>query len=250
MSEKNIVYIPLTFVLIILIFPLTMLFPNSYSTLENIQCPSISMNRDTVSISTQLRVSSDFGIIELTDIVRLSFEAGTTPFTATFIPNPVTVRDSSPGDASEVTFTVSRNDASPGTYSYSVSGEDESENVKSCVGNIFVSTNPSPPPPVPDPTPSQLQQQINSLRNDLTLLQDQVDNIELIPGPMGPQGPPGVQGSKGDTGDTGPQGPPGVPGPAGPQGERGPAGDPCPNTVTKTFVIQGQGPTTLTVCTP
>jgi hypothetical protein len=103
---------------------------------------------------------------------------------------------------------------------------------------------------VSDPTPSQLQQQINDLRNDLTLLQEQVDNIELIPGPAGPQGPPGVPGPKGDTGDTGPQGPPGVPGPAGPQGERGPSGESCPNTTTKTFIIQGQGPTTLTVCTP
>jgi Collagen triple helix repeat (20 copies)/Thrombospondin type 3 repeat len=103
---------------------------------------------------------------------------------------------------------------------------------------------------IPDPTPSQLQQQINDLRNDLTLLQDQVNNIQLIPGPAGPQGPPGVPGLKGDTGDIGPQGPPGVPGPAGPQGERGPPGEPCPNSVTKTFVIQGQGPTTLTVCTP
>jgi hypothetical protein len=73
---------------------------------------------------------------------------------------------------------------------------------------------------VPDPTPSQLQQQINSLRNDLTLLQDQVDNMELIPGPEGPQG------------------------------ERGPPGESCQNTVTKTFVIQGQGPTTLAVCIP
>lgn len=70
---------------------------------------------------------------------------------------------------------------------------------------------------VPDPTPSELQQQINDLRNDLTLLQEQVNNIELIPGPAGPQGPPG---------------------------------EPCPNTATKTFLIQGQGLTTLTVCTP
>ena len=248
MSEKNIVYIPLTFVLIILILPLTMLFPNSYSMLENIQCPSsLRMNSDTVAISNVIHVSSDFGIVELTDIVSLSFQAVNSPFTATFGPNPVTVEDSSPSDSRDVTFTVFRNDASPGTYFYTVRGEDESENVDSCGGSIVVSSTPTP---APDPTPSQLQQQINSLRNDLTLLQDQVNNIELIPGPMGPQGPPGVQGPKGDTGDMGPQGPPGVPGPAGPQGERGPAGDPCPNTVTKTFVIQGQGPTTLTVCTP
>jgi hypothetical protein len=51
---------------------------------------------------------------------------------------------------------------------------------------------------VPDPTPSQLQQQINDLRNELrnglTSLQEQVDNIELIPGPQGPQGERGLPG--------------------------------------------------------
>ena len=54
-------------------------------------------------------------------------------------------------------------------------------------------TTPPPSPPSPtDPTPSQLQQQIDSLRNDLIFLQDQVNNIQPIPGPTSP---------KGDTGD-------------------------------------------------
>ena len=229
---NNVIYMLLALFLIILILPITSLIPNSYSTLNNIQCPSVQMNNDTVSVSTQLRVSSNFVFIELTDIVRLTFEAGTNPFTATFIPNPVTVRDSSPSDSTDVTFTVSRNGATPGVYFYSVTGEDESENERSCIGSIFVSSTPTPPSPVPDPTPTQLQQQINNLRNDLTSLQNQVDNLQLTPGPEGPQGPSGV------------------PGPAGPQGERGPPGEPCPNTVTKTFVIQGEGPTTLTVCIP
>lgn len=214
---NNVIYMLLTLFLIILILPITSLIPNSYSTLRNIQCPSVQMNSDTVSISNPLRVSSDFEIFESTDVVRLSFQPVNALFTATFTPNPVTVEDSSPSDSRDVTFTINRNGATPGTYFYSVSGEDESENVRSCGGFIFVSTTPTPDP---DPTPTQLQQQINSLRNDLTLLQDQLNNIELIPGPMGPQG------------------------------ERGPPGEPCPNTVTKTFVIQGQGPTTLTVCTP
>lgn len=216
---NNVIYMLLTLFLIILILPITSLIPNSYSTLRNIQCPSVQMNSDTVSISNPLRVSSDFGILELTDVVRLSFQPVNGPFTATFTPNPVTVEDSSPSDSRDVTFTINRNGATPGTYFYSVSGEDESENVRSCGGSIFVSTTPTPTPN-PDPTPTQLQQQINSLRNDLTLLQDQLNNIELIPGPMGPQG------------------------------EKGLPGEPCPNTVTKTFVIQGQGSTTLTVCTP
>ena len=205
---NNVIYMLLTLFLIILILPITSLIPNSYSTLRNIQCPSVQMNSDTVSISNPLRVSSDFGIFELTDVVRLSFQPVNNPFTATFTPNPVTVEDSSPSDSRDVTFTINRNGATPGTYSYSVSGEDESENVRNCVGSIFVSTTPTPNP---NPTPTQLQQQINSLRNDLTLLQNQLNNIELIPGPMGPQG------------------------------EKGLPGEPCPNTVTKTFVIQGQG---------
>ena len=193
-----------------------MLFPNSYSTLDRIQCPTVSMYSDSVSVSTHLRVSSNFAlIVELTDVVRLTFEAGTNPFTATFIPNPVTVRDSSPSDSSDVTFTVIRNGATPGVYSYSVKGEDESENERSCIGSIFVSTTPTPPSPVPDPTPIQLQQQINNLRNDLTSIQNQVDNLQLTPGPEGPQSP---QGEKGETGQQGPMGPPG------PQGQRGPPG--------------------------
>ncbi len=46
------------------------------------------------------------------------------------------------------------------------------------------------------------------VRNDLTILQDQVDNMELILST------------------------------AGSQGERGPVGESCSNSVTKTFVIQ------------
>ena len=201
---NNVIYILLTLFLIILILPITSLIPNSYSTLSNIQCPFVQMNSDSVSVSTQLRVVSNFQLFEVTDFVTLTFEAGTNPFTATFNPNPLTVRDGGSGIGStDVTFTVSRNGATPGGYSYSVTGEDENENERSCLGSIFVSSTPSP---VPDPTPTQLQQQINNLRNDLTSLQNQIDNLQLTPGPEGPQGPPGAQG------------------PAGPQGERGPSG--------------------------
>ena len=139
---NNVIYMLLTLFLIILILPITSLIPNSYSTLRNIQCPSVQMNSDTVSISNPLRVSSDFGIFELTDIVRLSFQPVNAPFTATFTPNPVTVEDSSPSDSRDVTFTINRNGATPGTYFYSVSGEDESENVRNCVGIYFCFNNP------------------------------------------------------------------------------------------------------------
>ena len=74
---------------------------------------------------------------------------------------------------------------------------------------------------------------------------EQIENIELTPGPQGPAGPQGEQGEqgpkgdkgdtgltgpqgpkgdKGDTGLTGAQGPQGEQGPQGPQGEQGPAG--------------------------
>jgi hypothetical protein len=246
---NNAIYIILTFFLIILILPITSLVPNSYSALSSIQCPSpLEMSSTSTIIIDNIRIFSNLDFFDPSDIVTLSFQAGTSPFTATLSPNPQTIRNSE-GDTNVVSFTLNRNGASPGVYSYSITGVDQYQNTNGCVGSITVLAPPPPPPP-PDPTPTQLQEQINSLRNDLTLLQDQVNNLELIPGPAGPQGPPGLPGPKGDTGDTGPQGPPGVPGPAGPQGERGPPGEPCPNTVTKTFVIQGQGSTTLTVCTP
>lgn len=67
-------------------------------------------------------------------------------------------------------------------------------------------------------------------------LQEQIINIQLLPGPQGdtgPQGPQGIQGAqgpqgeKGDKGETGAQGPTGATGPQGvqgPQGEIGPQG--------------------------
>jgi Collagen triple helix repeat (20 copies) len=249
---NHVIYIPLTIFLIILILPITSLVPNSYATLLNIECPPpLQMSFPATSSSFPIRVTSDFSLIgQTSDTISLSFQ-DTSPLTATFSPNPVSMSGTS-DQTRTVSFTINRNDASPGSYSYDINGRDEENNIKSCSGTITVigELPPPPPPPPTDPTPSQLQQQIDSLRNDLTLLRDQVNNLELIPGPAGLQGPPGVQGLKGDKGDTGQQGPPGVPGPAGPQGERGPPGEPCPNTVTKNFVIQGQGPTTLTVCTP
>ena len=67
-------------------------------------------------------------------------------------------------------------------------------------------------------------------------LQDQIDTIELTPGPRGEIGPQGIQGETGATGETGPQGiqgetgatgeigPQGIPGETGATGETGPQG--------------------------
>jgi hypothetical protein len=50
-------------------------------------------------------------------------------------------------------------------------------------------------------------------------LQNEINNVQLTPGPQGPAGPAGLQGPKGDNGAAGAQGPEG---PAGPQGPAGP----------------------------
>lgn len=64
-----------------------------------------------------------------------------------------------------------------------------------------------------------LQDQVDELETKTNDLQDQIDTIELIPGPQGPmgpqgpiglQGPEGLQGPKGDKGEIGPQGPQGI----------------------------------------
>ena len=59
-------------------------------------------------------------------------------------------------------------------------------------------------------------------------LQDQINNIQLIPGPAGPAGPAGPKGDTGLKGDTGPQGAAGDPGADGAAGSTGPKGDTGP----------------------
>jgi hypothetical protein len=231
--NNNVVYMLLTVFLVILILPITSFIPNSDASLSNIQCPPLSqMVFPITSTSENIRVTSDLVFIGETDTIIFSLELPS-PLRATLDSNPLLISGTSE-QTRTVSFDIDRNNALPGSYSYVINGRDEAGNMESCSGtlNVVGEIPPPPPPPPTDPTPSQLQQQINSLRNDLTLLQDQVNNLQLIPGPAGPQGPPGV------------------PGPAGPQGERGPPGEPCPNTVTKTFVIQGEGPTILTVRIP
>jgi len=62
---------------------------------------------------------------------------------------------------------------------------------------------------------------ITGLYDNVANLQQQIDNIQLTPGPEGPEGPQGPQGPKGDKGDTGDQGPQGEKGAQGIQGEIG-----------------------------
>jgi hypothetical protein len=204
MIYRNIIYLPLIFALIFL--PLTTFIPNGYSELISVSgCQSLQMYSDTPSVPLTIRLSSDFSIInlDLSDQVTTTFNDDNAPFTAIFPPNPIIIRDSDPNDSRDVIVTVTKNDAGPGLYPYQIIGVDEDGNTKACFASIRVLSTPTPPP---DPTPAQLQQQINSLRNDLTSLENEVDNIQVTPGPEGPQGP---QGEKGETGPQGQRGPPG-----------------------------------------
>jgi len=65
-------------------------------------------------------------------------------------------------------------------------------------------------------------QPFNEIWNAIYDLQNQVNNIQLIPGPVGPQG---EVGPKGDTGDRGEQGHRGEVGPQGESGQKGDTGD-------------------------
>jgi hypothetical protein len=82
---------------------------------------------------------------------------------------------------------------------------------------------------------NQINQEISDRQAGDANLQNQIDNIELTPGPQGPQGKMGPKGDPGDQGPQGKQGPPGdqgpqgkqgAPGDQGPQGKMGPKGDP------------------------
>jgi hypothetical protein len=95
---------------------------------------------------------------------------------------------------------------------------------------------------------------LTAIWNAIADLQNQINNIQLIPGPQGetgpmgppgPQGEPGPQGLKGDTGATGATGPQGLQGDTGPQGlkgdtgETGPLGPPGPQGATGATGAQG-----------
>ncbi len=86
-----------------------------------------------------------------------------------------------------------------------------------------LSVNASAKPELCILTPTQICAKINDLQN-------QINNIELIPGPQGPPGPAGEigpqgpQGLQGIQGQQGLQGPAGIQGPPGPQGAQGPVG--------------------------
>ena len=70
---------------------------------------------------------------------------------------------------------------------------------------------------------------LDDLYSIVSGLQNQIDNIQLIQGPIGPEGPegpPGPEGPQGQPGPVGDQGPIGPEGPEGPPGPEGPQGLP------------------------
>ena len=72
---------------------------------------------------------------------------------------------------------------------------------------------------------NDLKEVSRAISENMEELTNQIDNIELTPGPKGDTGPQGAQGPKGEPGDQGPDGADGAQGPAGPAGEPGPVGD-------------------------
>ena len=72
-----------------------------------------------------------------------------------------------------------------------------------------------------------IKHRVNAIEESVNDLQNQIDTIELTPGPQGPAGPTGPAGpagTDGNDGSAGPQGPIGLTGPAGPTGPAGSAG--------------------------
>jgi hypothetical protein len=78
----------------------------------------------------------------------------------------------------------------------------------------------------PSGTPFQaLWDAINGTTSKFADLQQQINNIQLTPGPQGPKGDTGAQGPQGVKGDTGATGPQGIKGDTGAQGPQGLKGD-------------------------
>ena len=71
---------------------------------------------------------------------------------------------------------------------------------------------------------TNLKQRVTNLEVNALDLQNQINNIELTPGPQGEVGPQGPQGEKGDIGPIGLPGPQGEAGAQGIQGEKGDQG--------------------------
>jgi len=67
-------------------------------------------------------------------------------------------------------------------------------------------------------------QPFQELQKQIDQLQQQINNIKLMPGPQGPQGPAGAVGPMGPAGPAGSQGLAGAKGDPGPQGPAGPKG--------------------------
>ncbi|MGB8215764.1 MAG: hypothetical protein WCE94_00520 [Candidatus Methanoperedens sp.] len=101
----------------------------------------------------------------------------------------------------------------------------------------------------PSGTPFQaIWDAINATTNKIADLQQQINNIQLTPGPQGLKGDTGAtgatgaigpQGPKGDTGAQGPVGPTGANGATGPQGPQGATGATGPQGATGAVGPQG-----------
>ena len=65
---------------------------------------------------------------------------------------------------------------------------------------------------------------LNNIENGIQELENQIETIELTPGPQGERGPQGVQGPQGPKGDKGDTGEQGIQGPKGDKGETGEQG--------------------------
>lgn len=92
-------------------------------------------------------------------------------------------------------------------------------------------------------------QELDQLGSTLNRMEQRVNSLSAVPGPVGPPGEAGVQGIPGATGSLGPQGAVGPPGPQGEpgvpgaQGEIGPIGPPGPIGVPGAQGFQGpEGP--------
>ncbi len=98
-----------------------------------------------------------------------------------------------------------------------------------------------------------LRHRVDALEAQTTDLQNQIDTIELTPGPKGDTGPAGPQGPKGDTGATGatgPQGPKGDTGLTGAKGDTGATGPQGPKGDTGNTGPQGPPGADSTVAGP
>lgn len=82
-------------------------------------------------------------------------------------------------------------------------------------------------------------EKLNHMEDGIAGAHQEVENIELTPGPQGPRGTAGAPGEDGTDGARGPKGDPGEQGPAGPAGADGQDAEPqfTPEQVTQLLAL-------------